>query len=139
MTTMQQSDLLYYLLIPSVLFSFWTIWRIWHSDERLWFKWLLSFAALFPFGLGPFFVFWASNLPPLKAEAHIFRNRFWYRDPDYAPLINALGKKKAEREQQIKAFIRYKERQYQQKLNEEQKYKTEKKRQERIKALRDKK
>lgn len=130
--SMQLSTLLSYLLIPSILFSFWTIWRIWHSDERLLFKWLLSFVALFPFGIGTFFVFWSSNLPSLKHEAHIFRDRFWYKYPEYAPLMDALGKKKAEREQQIKDFILYQERQYQQKLNEEQKYKAEKKRQERI-------
>lgn len=49
-------------LFLSELIACYLLWRVWHSDELLFFKVCYSVLAFIPF-FGPFFVLWSANMP----------------------------------------------------------------------------
>ena len=59
----------------SELIALLLIYKLWKSDDLLFFKVCYSIMALVPF-LGPFFVLWAANFPPRQHPAFQDRERY---------------------------------------------------------------
>lgn len=59
----------------SELIAAYLIWKLWKSDDYLFFKISFTAIALVPF-LGPFIVLWSSNIPPRQHPAFQDRERY---------------------------------------------------------------
>lgn len=59
----------------SELLAFWLIWRLWRSDDALFFKLALSAIALIPV-IGPVVALWLGNFPPVASPAMQDRLRY---------------------------------------------------------------
>lgn len=55
-------------ILVSEIVAIWLIWRLWRSDDYLFFKIALSVLALIPIA-GPLFVLWVGNFPPIQPYA----------------------------------------------------------------------
>ena len=62
-------------IVLSELVALALIWRLWRSDDHLFFKLTLTLIALIPF-IGPVLVFWLNNFP--KSQPEIFQDRLRY-------------------------------------------------------------
>jgi hypothetical protein len=63
-------------LLASEVVAAWIIWRLWRSDDHLFFKISLSLIALLPL-LGPLLVLWVGNFPsklPLVLQDRLRRS-----------------------------------------------------------------
>lgn len=68
------------VLIISEALSLWLIFRLWRSDEHVFFKISLSLLALIPL-LGPVLVLWIGNFPSVKPR--ILQDRLRYQTDVY--------------------------------------------------------
>lgn len=59
----------------SELVAVYLIWRVWKSDDYLFFKITYSALAIIPF-IGPFIVLWSANLPSRQHPAFQDRERY---------------------------------------------------------------
>ncbi len=63
------------VIIISELCALWLIWRLWRSDDHLFFKISLSLLALLPV-LGPLLTLWIANFPDVAPLILQDRKRF---------------------------------------------------------------
>jgi hypothetical protein len=78
------------IVLASELLALWLIWRLWQSDDHVFFKISLSFLVLFPI-LGPLMVLWISNFPSSKPR--ILRDNLRYRTDFYDRWRHVLEEK----------------------------------------------
>jgi hypothetical protein len=60
----------------SELVAAYLVWKVWKSDDYMFFKIIYSVLAFFPF-VGPFIVFWSANFP--SRQDAVFQDRERYR------------------------------------------------------------
>lgn len=68
------------IVFVSELIALWLIWRLWRSEDHVFFKFTLSLLVLLPV-LGPLLVLWISNFPSSKPR--ILRDNIRYRTDFY--------------------------------------------------------
>ena len=56
------------VVLASELVALWLIWKVWRSDDYIFFKVSLSILALIPV-VGPVLVLWIGNSPPIQPYA----------------------------------------------------------------------
>ena len=62
------------VVLISELFAIWLIWKLWRSDDYVFFKVSLSILVLIPV-VGPMLVLWIGNFPPIQLSALQDRGR----------------------------------------------------------------
>lgn len=67
------SNAITFSLATSALASLYLVWRLWRSNDHLFFKIALTAIAFIPF-LGPLLVFWISNFT--KSQAAVFQDKY---------------------------------------------------------------
>ena len=79
-------------MFASELLALWLVWRLWRSEDHVFFKVALSLFAFLPV-LGPLLVLWIGNFPDSKPR--ILRDNVRYRTDFYDRWRHVLEEKNA--------------------------------------------
>jgi hypothetical protein len=78
------------IVLVSEVVALWLIWKLWRSDDHLFFKVSLSLLAFLPV-LGPLLVIWIGNFP--DSNPHVLQDRLRFRADVYDRWRHVLEQK----------------------------------------------